>query len=198
MRQLGYWRSGGPGALFVPELPKVRGRVVYSFRDVVALRTFVYLRDAVSLQKIRRAVGNLRDLGNTDHLSRYQLRVEGSSIVWIEPEGAVDLVEQPGAQRMIVALGAVFAPFENQRGEQVVDLFRPRKHLLVDPEVRGGYPVVEGSRVDFDIVAALVHDGVDPEDVRDFYPSVSSRGAADAADFADEVDRYRLAGRATA
>jgi uncharacterized protein (DUF433 family)/DNA-binding transcriptional MerR regulator len=193
LRQLQYWRSGGEHALFVPELPKAGGRVLYSFRDVVGLRTFVYLREAVSLQRIRKAVENLRELGNSEHLSQYQLVVAGKSIVLVEPghDAAVDLVEWPGAQRFTVTLGDVFAPFENQRGDLVVDLFHPREHVVVDPEILGGYPVVEGTRVEFDLVASLVRDGVDPSEISEIYPSVSTEGAADAVDFATEVARYR-------
>lgn len=191
--QLQYWRSGGDRALFAPELPKSGGKVLYSFRDVVALRTFVFLREKESLQRIRKAVGTLRELGNTDHLSKYRLVAAGKSIVLVAPGDAIatDLVERPGAQRFAIALGDVFAPFENQRGDRVVDLLHPRKHLVVDPEIRSGYPVIEGTRVEFDLVSTLVRDGVDPNEISDFYPSVSAKGAIDATDFADEVDRYR-------
>jgi DNA-binding transcriptional MerR regulator len=104
LRQLEYWRSGGDAALLVPELPKTGGRVLYSFRDVVALRAFVYLRESVSLQRIRKAVENLRGLGNTDHLSRYRLVGTGRSIVLIAPgEAAIDLVTHPGAQRFAIS-----------------------------------------------------------------------------------------------
>lgn len=201
VRQLQYWRSGGSDALFVPELPKSAGRVLYSFRDVVALRTFVFLREQVPLQRIRRAVHALRDLGNTGHLSAYALVAAANTIVLVEPgktDAVVDLVEQPGAQRLSVTLGDVFAPFENVRGEKVVDLLRPRQHLTVDPEIRAGFPVVEGTRVEYDVVASLVRDGVSPAAVGDFYPSVSAEGATDATDFADEVDRYRARGPAAA
>jgi uncharacterized protein (DUF433 family)/DNA-binding transcriptional MerR regulator len=193
LRQLQYWRAGGDQALFVPELPKVGGRVLYSFRDVLALRTFVYLREAVSLQRIRKAIDNLRELGNSDHLSRYRLVVAGRSIVLLAPsdDTATDLVEQPGAQRFTVALSHVLAPFENRRGDRVVDLFHPRRLVAVDPEIHGGYPVIDGTRVEFDLVASLVREGLDPEEIPLIYPSVSADGAIDAADFAAEVDRYR-------
>lgn len=191
LRQLQYWRAGGKSALLAPELPRAGGRVLYSFRDVVALRTFVYLREDISLQRVRRAVETLRELGNTEHLSRYRLQATGKSIVLVSPDAAVDLVEQPGAQRIAVTLGQVFAPFKNQRGNRVVDLLRPRRNLSVDPETLGGYPVVRGTRVQFDVVASLVRDGIGPGEIKDFYPSVSAPGARDAADFADEVDRYR-------
>jgi hypothetical protein len=60
------------------------------------------------------------------------------------------------------------APFENQWADLVVERFRPRMHLVVDPEIRGGYPVVGGTRVDFNLVASLMRDGIDPTDVQDF------------------------------
>lgn len=66
-RQLGTWRRG-PRPLLVPEVST--NPILYSFRDLVALRTFTYLRETVSLQKIRKALGTLRDLGELDHLSR--------------------------------------------------------------------------------------------------------------------------------
>ena len=102
VRQLQYWRTGGDRALLVPELPRDAGRVLYSFRDVVALRTFVFLRESVSLQRVRKAVEHLREFGNTEHLSKYRLVTDGASIVLVAPDGdlATDLVEQPGANRL--------------------------------------------------------------------------------------------------
>ena len=38
------------------------------FRDVVALRTFVFLRESVSFQFVRKAVEHLHEFGNTEHL----------------------------------------------------------------------------------------------------------------------------------
>jgi hypothetical protein len=84
--------------------------VLYSFRDVVALRTVAYLREEVSLQRIRRAVETLRNLGSREHLSRYRLIADDGSVVWIteedadDPAGGVDLVLRPG-QRVLVRLG---------------------------------------------------------------------------------------------
>ncbi|MGQ0779471.1 MAG: MerR family transcriptional regulator, partial [Pseudonocardiales bacterium] len=66
LRQLSYWRSSRSteAPLLAPELHKPRSRVSYSFRDVVALRTFVYLRSRkVPLQRVRKAVRSLRDMG---------------------------------------------------------------------------------------------------------------------------------------
>jgi hypothetical protein len=46
---------------------------VYSFHDVLALRTFVWLREDASRQKILAAIGNLRDIGDAGQLASYRL-----------------------------------------------------------------------------------------------------------------------------
>jgi DNA-binding transcriptional MerR regulator len=70
--QLRHWRHARTGPLLAPEISS-SPRVFYSFRDLLALRTFVHLRQNASLQKIRLAITNLRDLGELDHLAAYQL-----------------------------------------------------------------------------------------------------------------------------
>ena len=190
VRLLAYWRSsvrGGP--LLHPEYAHDH-RVLYSFRDVVALRTVAYLREEVSLQRIRRAVETLRDLGSRDHLSRYRLIADGGSVVWVtdvqaaeEPAGGVDLVLQPG-QEVLVQLKDVLSPFTNATGIDVPDFTRPRPRLLVDADILAGYPVVTGTRVPFDLVAGLVAGGIPVDRVRDYYPGVDPDAATQAADYA--------------
>jgi len=160
---------------------------------VVALRTFVYLREQLPLQRIRKAVSSLRDLGNTEHLSRYALFVVGDSVVWRSPEDDeyVDLVDQPGAGRLAAVMSDVWGPFTNMQGAQVVDLINPRPNIEVDPETLGGYPVIRGTRVEFDLVSSLVEDGVEPGRIKSFYPGVSAEAARDAARFAKIVERHR-------
>jgi uncharacterized protein (DUF433 family) len=189
MRQLQYWRKR-PDALLEPELRDGQ-RVFYSFRDVIALRTFVYLREELPLQRIRRAVANLRELGSVDHLSEYRLYVSGSSIVWAEDEHLIDLVERPGQFRLKATMREVLDPFTNMRGDQVVALLRPRPQVSVDPEVRGGYPTVAETRIPYDVVADLVADGVRPAQVSAFYPSVPASAAEDAYDFYVYVEGFR-------
>jgi uncharacterized protein (DUF433 family) len=73
MGQLQYWRSdrGGRGPVLVPEHRD--GRTwLYSYRDVVAIRTVVYLREDKSLQKIRRALETLDDVGERAPLSEFR------------------------------------------------------------------------------------------------------------------------------
>lgn len=195
--QLKYWRAsrGDHGPLLVPEYRDGR-TYLYSFRDLIALRTFVYLRGETSLQKIRRAAQSLENLGDQEHLSAYELRVFGDTIVWVDPRGTerqwryVDLVKRPGQEVLSVIMEQILKPFRTETGN-VLALPSPLPRISVDADVLGGFPVVAGTRVPYDLVAGLVRDGVPPQEVRVYYPSVDTAGALDAQAFASYVDRYR-------
>ena len=184
-RQLAYWRTT---RVLVPEVSGSKP-ILYSFRDLVALRTFAYLREQRSLQSIRRALRTLADMGEIDHLSSYRLELQGKkSIALVKEDSGVDLVERPGQTLTVVKLGDILKAFP--LGDiEVPALARPRRNLSVDPAARGGHPVVLGTRVPFELVAGLVRDGVAPEDVSEFYPSVDAAAARDAVDFAQYVER---------
>jgi uncharacterized protein (DUF433 family) len=187
--QLAYWRSGEHSVL-VPEVSAHRP-ILYSFRDLVALRTFVYLREERPLQTIRKALNTLKSIGETEHLSRYVLEPQGRrGIVLVEATGeaGVELVEQPGQEVTVIKLGDVMRSFPLDDIE-VPNLARPRRLISVDPSVRRGHPVVRGTRVSYELVAGLVRDGVPPGEVKEYYPSVSAAAARDAVSFADYVDR---------
>ena len=145
IRRLAYWRKPGPDGrpVLTPEYSASRP-IDYSFRDVIALRTCVRLRQEASLQKIRRALDALRiDLGLREHLSSYQLVTDGSTIYLADSEHAVDLVRQRG-NLVIHQFVEVLQPFYVQ-GRQIPALLEPREHVQVDPGVRGGEPVISGT-----------------------------------------------------
>jgi uncharacterized protein (DUF433 family)/DNA-binding transcriptional MerR regulator len=183
--RLNYWRKT---RVLVPELSDSRP-VLYSFRDLVALRTAVYLRNERSLQAIRKALRTLKNIGETEHLSSYRLVSQGRrSIALVRGDQAVDLVEKPGQTMTVVKLGDVLKSFPLD-GIEVPNLLHPRPNISVNPDVRGGHPVVAGTRVPFEVVAELVRDGVQPEKIADYYPSVGAAAARDAVDFAEYVER---------
>jgi uncharacterized protein (DUF433 family) len=158
---------------------------------VLALRTFVYLRGQnVPLQRVRKAVRSLRELGQTQHLSTYRLVAVGRGVVWkASDELAVDLTRNPG-QQVIADMLDILAAFRGPRGREVVPLFRPVPGVSIDPEVCGGYPVVEGTRVGYDLVSSLLADGMTAVEVASLYPSVSPDIAHGALDFARYIDEY--------
>lgn len=190
VRQLAYWRrrTAAAAPLLVPAA-KESGRYLYSWADIVALRTIVYLREEKSLPKIRRAVEKLRNLDADDweHLSNYRLvRTGGTIVVKIQAGGLYDLEAAPGTVLPDVLMEDVLGPFE-AKGRDVPPLPNPRPNIAVDPHVLDGYPVVRGSRVPFDVVAGLAEDGYEAADIVELYPSVDADAIADARDFAEQV-----------
>jgi uncharacterized protein (DUF433 family)/DNA-binding transcriptional MerR regulator len=193
--QLRHWRSDKTGPLLAPEITQSR-RFFYSFRDVLALRTCVKLRQTASLQKVRRAIGSLRALGEIEHLASYSLVSDRvGNIQLVGERDAVDLAH--GGQRQLFAvLGDVIEAFPIRAGVVIPNLLRPRDFLSVDPQVQGGFPVIKGTRVPYDAVANLIREAVPASEISNFYPSVSGRAANDALDFARYVDNYDRSTRA--
>lgn len=190
VRQLAHWRrETQTGAVLIPEA-SARRPILYSFRDVVALRTCAFMRKDSSLQRIRQAIGNLRDLGELEHLSGYKLVAAHGSIVLVTSDSAIDLVKQPG-QFVMAEMSDVLRPFVTKSRIQVPALFHPRTHIEVDPEIRLGHPVIAGTRVPYESVAGLVADGVPVSSIEQYYPSVDAEAAQDALDFAVYVDSWR-------
>jgi uncharacterized protein (DUF433 family)/DNA-binding transcriptional MerR regulator len=191
IRQLAYWRrpTRSSDALLTPE-GKRRGRYLYSWGDVVALRSIVYLRQEKSLPRIRRAVDHLRLLEADEwtHLSAYRLISTDSTIVVRTPSGQLlDLELQPGTVLDEVLMSDVLAPFQTSSGRNVPALKHPRPRIAVDPAVLGGYPVIAGTRVPFDVIAQLAEDDLAPAEITSIYPSVDPEAVDDATDFARQV-----------
>ena len=193
LNQLRHWRSPKTGPLLAPEIARAP-RALYSFQDVLALRTVVRLRDDTSLQKIRKAIGNLRNLGEAGPLASYRLVSDkGGTIQLVTEDQAVNLVGKPGQLQLVAVIGEVIEPFAARAGVLVPHLLQPREHLAVDPETQGGTPVIAGTRVPYDAVAGLMRDGVPAEEIAGYYPAVRAEAARDALNFALYVDSYEPA-----
>ena len=188
--QLRHWRHARTGPLLAPEI-SVAPRVLYSFRDLLALRTFVHLRQDASLQKIRVAISNLRDLGEVEHLASYQLvsDLRGNIQLIKGDEAAIDLAP-PGADS---------APSDHERRHRAVPCASRRSRAALAPTARSSVcrsrhsgrnsghsgntrPIRRGSQPDARDVPA--------EDVAKYYPAVTATAARDALDFAMYVDSY--------
>jgi len=181
--QLAHWRRSG---LLQPEVNASRP-IQYSFRDIVALRSVVYLRRQTSLQRVRKAFSTLERMDLTEHQSAYSLVTDGDTIAVMRNDEAVDLVRSPG-QIVLAPLVDIFRAFDNQRGTRVPDLVNPRPLIQVREARLGGWPTIAGTRLAYDEVALLVADGsVSYERVSDFYPGVSPEAVRDAVEFARQV-----------
>lgn len=77
VKQLTSWSGTG---VLKPEF----GRDGYSFRDIVALRTYVKLHMEVSLPKTRVAFNEFENRDLTENPSTYELTTDGDSVFLVE------------------------------------------------------------------------------------------------------------------
>lgn len=161
----------------------------YSFRDLIAARTLGLLRSEFSAQAIKKAIKTLRSFDLTDHLAEYKIGHDGKVIVLEdrETDQILNLSKQNGQYR-IFKLSEIWGSFTNFNGETVPPLEHPRPGITVNPERLGGWPTVGNSRIGYDLIANLV-DGttVTIEDIKHFYPTVSTSQAEDAIDLYKQV-----------
>ena len=111
-RQLDYWART---ELVVPSIRSASGsgsQRLYSFRDILILRTVKRLLDTgVSLQNVRSAVDHLGDRGVTD-LAQITLMSDGSSIYECRSNMEVIHVLKGGQGVFAIAMGKVFHEVE--------------------------------------------------------------------------------------
>lgn len=189
--QLSYWRKrhGEQPPVLEPSLRHGR-RIYYSFEDVVALRSFAHLREAVSLPKVRKAVRYLLDQYPDTHLSEHKLLSAKHlrTVVHLTSGGEyVDLVERPGQEGIHVVMREIYDPFTLLNGREVPALTNPTVGIAIDPEVRSGQPCIDGTRVPYAIIAGLTRDGLDAHRIASLYPGVTSTGVNGAMAFARQV-----------
>jgi uncharacterized protein (DUF433 family) len=192
VHQLRYWYRQ---EILVPSVQSDRSPYLYSFHDVIALRSFAYLRsDSFSLAQIRRVLSSLRDLDMLEHPARYRLVVMGSTVaVHLDDGTTVDVLKVPG-QTTVGTLKDVFGEFITKRERKVDDLYNPRPGIQIEPLRLGGWPTIAGTRVPYDEIAALLGDGsVSPANVSLYYPNVTVEAAAAALEYAREVEDLQRA-----
>ena len=191
-RQFAYWRSARTTEpLLAPAHHRPGSRVSYSFADVLALRTFGYLRSKeVPVRRIRQAVAGLRKLDHHDDLSEYCLVVLGRGVGWRPSDGEVGGMTGEAGQQVLARMADILAPFVNAQGKAVPDLCRPVPGVCVDPGIRSGFPVIEGTRIPYDLIATLVDDSDGVADIPELYPSVTVDAARGAAEFACYVHAF--------
>ena len=113
--------------------------------------------------------------------------VHGTSIAVSTEEGWLDLVKNPG-QYELYNLAEIYEPFTTNRGVEVVDFLHPRPHLQVDARKAGGWPVLENTRIGYDVIANAVDNvTIFPSDVSRFYPGATEPATLDAMSFNEQV-----------
>ncbi len=185
-RQLSYWDRT---YFFSPELVYERRRV-YSFRDLVALRTIAMLRRKVPLQELRK-VGAWLAARYDAPWSTLRFFVAGRRVVFREPDTGLE-VEAGTRQRVFpVDLESIASDLSRdirkiatRRSTQIGQISRERG------VVRNSY-VVAGTRIPASAVWNLHQAGLGLRAIRAEYPTLTDRDVRAAVAFWDQERRRR-------
>lgn len=154
------------------ELPRLRGKVALSFLEMMELRVVrALLEKELSLQHIRAAARLVGDRFGTAHpLASRRVFTDGQSIFSsVAERESRDLVKWRAGEIDQVIAGAVFEQFleeiEFDANSALAIRWWPlgrKTPVVLDPRIRFGAPVIEGTAVRTDVVADLAA-GTDAE-----------------------------------
>jgi uncharacterized protein (DUF433 family) len=185
-RQLRYWDATD---FFSPELldehrRRAFGRI-YSFRDVVGLRTIALLRNThrVPLQELRRVGQWLLDHHKTPW-SSLRFALSGRKVVFAEP-GSDQFIEPRGGGQIIIKIDLELIASEMRRE---ADRLRNRSDDQIGTVVRNRYVVhnawvVAGTRIPTRAVWNFHKAGYSAEAILREYPRLTVKDVAAAIDF---------------
>jgi uncharacterized protein (DUF433 family) len=192
-KQLSYWDNTG---FFHPEYAagaRAFGRV-YSFRDVVGLRTIALLRGRVSLQELRKVGEELARHSDTPW-SSLKLYVLGRRIFFRQPEtGAIVAARGPQQVALEVALEKVARDVSRE-----ASLLTERKPSDVGRVVRNRYvmhnaPVVSGTRIPTVAIWNFQQAGYSAAQIIGEYPRLTAADVEKAVAFERGRKRKRRSG----
>jgi len=162
-----YWATT---ELITPSGRKRRPRL-YTFTDLRDLVVAEQLRrQGARVQDLRAAVRYVRSRDLIERLAQANFRVADGQLVFETESGPV--APHMGGQRVFeVRWADVLQQLGASPGNPMV--LRPSDRVLIDPAVRGGTPVIDGTRIPTRLLRELIDDGLNTEEVLHLYPALS-------------------------
>lgn len=172
-RRVEYWDSEG---VFHPSLRHADGvpfNRIYSFQDLVALRTLAMLRERVSLQRLRK-VGDWLKSNYDQPWSALRFYLDGDRIVFVDPSTGHYVSTEPRGQAEFryeledVAHDVTvrFHEMQKRRTEDVGQITRNRN-------IMRNAPVIAGTRIPSEIIWQFHEAEYTPEEILREYPQLS-------------------------
>lgn len=167
---------------------------IYSFRDLVALRTVADLRQrfGVSLQKLR-AVGDQLRAHSDSPWSEFRFYVSGKELFFRSPESPILLSAlRPGqiALAQSLDLEAVVRDTQN-RSEALVNRGGDQVGKIISNRyVFGNRPVIAGTRIPTVAIWDFHEDGYSVEEILEEYPRLTRTDVEKAIEF--ELERRQI------
>jgi uncharacterized protein (DUF433 family) len=180
-RQLAYWEQTGFFAPAYIDSSRPRFGRMYSFKDVVGLKTVARLRDRLPLQELRRIGAWLHERYD-EPWNALTFYVAGQSVVF----------EAPSGDRRVAGSGQMVLPIHLAEVERDVtnatDELRRRDSRQVGRIVRNRFVqhntwVIDGTRIPTRAIWEFAEAGCTAEEIRAEYPGLEPDDISAAIDF---------------
>lgn len=192
VRKLIYWARTG---FFVPEIASSSRSMlyVYSFRDVVSIRTIAMLRSEVSLQELRKVGEVLREESDRPW-SALRFYLKGKKIYFKAPADQAPVSADGRRQRIAhYAVAEIAADVErrviraNRRTSAEVGQIAKARGVM------SGAPVLAGTRIPTAAVWEFHEAGFTPKQIVEMYPRLRKSDVAAALRFEKERRKTKRA-----
>lgn len=175
-RMLRYWDETGVfSATFVDERPRRAYRRIYTFGDVVSLRTLALLRRqyGIQLDQLRRA-GHYLIQYNDAPWASLRFGVQGKTLVFRDPESEELVAANPfGAGVIPIEITEIAQQTERDantlRQRSASDIGQVKRHR----HVAGNQWVVAGTRIPTSAIWSFHEDGYDTAAIIESYPDLT-------------------------
>lgn len=153
-------------------VPREGSQKIWSFRDVVAIRTLTYLQSQSAKRVARTVIQQLASFAGD--ASAHSIGVTNDGKVLADHgDGFHDIRSGERVFEDVIALDQAFRPF--RIGSTLVpDLLHPGPDTSVHPAIARGTPCVDRTRVPARSVARLA-ERISIEEIPDYYPELPGR-----------------------
>jgi uncharacterized protein (DUF433 family) len=158
---------------------------IYSFEDIVALRTLARLRaEGVSTQKLKRIGVYLKSLTDRPWVGRSFFVVPRTGKVYFTHEEAVVAADPMGQQAMgeIIELGPVEQDVR-ERLAQMRSRLEQRGRIVTDRYIHGGVPIFAGTRIPVSSVLEFLDEGRSTDEIIAQFPRLTCEDIEAARSF---------------
>lgn len=179
-RQLSYWDKTG---FFRPEYRDDSTRL-YSFRDLVGLRTIAKLREQVSLQELRKIKPWLQEVAQRPW-SSLRLYLWNRTIYFRDPKSEAILSTKPQGQIACIELQPIASEVH-----EIVNARRQRSHddigkVVKKRMVAKNQPVLAGTRIPAQAIWNFHEAGYSEARILEEYPSLSPEDVRAAIEYVE-------------
>jgi uncharacterized protein (DUF433 family) len=136
-----------------------------------------------TMQEVRATLIAIRGHGREIWESDVRVLVDRRGRVFFETEQQL----WSGRQSALADVLDLFSEFAWSGPLRGPDLVRPRPTLRIIPGKLSGEPHIDGTRIATKKMAALVTDGIEPDEVLELYPDLTRRAVLEAIDLEKQL-----------